>query len=190
MCARHGPRVLSPPASMRLARCALRAPEPQPRVWASPHSYLAGGDRPDQQALPPRGRRPHLAEDGVGARHRLRCELCRASVHPVPPPTLVRRVHVLRATLNNGAHTVACAGAAGLAVVKAVFSPLIFWLYLFGTTVGGLYSVPPFQASLAPVPAPAPPPLPCAALPMPHAPVAAACGVRRAVWCTHSSGSH
>ena len=26
-------------------------------------------------------------------------------------------------------------GAAGLAVVKAVFSPLIFWLYLFGTTV-------------------------------------------------------
>ena len=108
----------------------------------------------------------------------------------MPPPTLVRRVHVLRATLNNGAHTVACAGAAGLAVVKAVFSPLIFWLYLFGTTVGGLYSVPPFQASLAPVPAPAPPPLPCAALPMPHAPVAAACGVRRAVWCAHSSGSH
>ena len=102
---------------MRLARCALRAPEPQPRVWASPHSYLAGGDRPDQQALPPRGRRPHIAEDGVGARRRLRCELCRASVHPVPPPTLVRRVHVLRATLNNGAHTVACAGAAGLAVV-------------------------------------------------------------------------
>ena len=37
-------------------------------------------------------------------------------------------------------------GAAGLAVVKATFSPLIFWLYLFGTTVGGLYSVPPFQA--------------------------------------------
>ena len=109
---------------------------------------------------------------------------------PCPPPTLVRRVHVLRAPLNNGAHTVACAGAAGLAVVKAVFSPLIFWLYLFGTTVGGLYSVPPFQASLAPVPAPAPPPLPCAALPMPHAPVAAACGVRRAVWCAHSSGSH
>ena len=41
-------------------------------------------------------------------------------------------------------------------MVKAVFTPLIFWLYLFGTTVGGLYSVPPFQASLAPEPAPPP----------------------------------
>merc|ERR1719424_1507534 len=42
-------------------------------------------------------------------------------------------------------------GAAGLAVVKAVFSPLIFWLYLFGTTVGGLYSVPPFQLKRFPL---------------------------------------
>ena len=55
-------------------------------------------------------------------------------------------------------------------MVKAVFTPLIFWLYLFGTTVGGLYSVPPFQASLAP---PARLPAPCT---LPHAP-AAACGV-------------
>merc|ERR1740124_1461499 len=42
-------------------------------------------------------------------------------------------------------------GAAGLAVVRAVFSPLIFWLYLFGTTVGGLYSVPPFQLKRFPL---------------------------------------
>ena len=66
-------------------------------------------------------------------------------------------------------------------MVKAVFSPLIFWLYLFGTTVGGLYSVPPFQASLAPRARAPSLPRPCAAsapapCTLPHAP-AAACGV-------------
>ena len=74
-------------------------------------------------------------------------------------------------------------GAAGLAVVKATFSPLIFWLYLFGTTVGGLYSVPPFQASRAPCPrASLPPPLSvCRLCPCPMAPPPrrAACGVVR-----------
>ena len=61
-------------------------------------------------------------------------------------------------------------------MVKAVFTPLIFWLYLFGTTVGGLYSVPPFQASLAPEPA-LPPSLAC---PMHPAPCPRR-GVRRGV---------
>lgn len=41
--------------------------------------------------------------------------------------------------------------AAGLAIVKACFSPLIFGLYLFGTTIGGLYSVPPFQLKRFPL---------------------------------------
>lgn len=43
------------------------------------------------------------------------------------------------------------AAAGGLAIVKATFSPLIFWLYLFGTTIGGLYSVPPFQLKRFPL---------------------------------------
>jgi len=43
-------------------------------------------------------------------------------------------------------------GAAGLAIVKAVFSPLIFWLYLFGTVIGGpFYSVPPVQLKRFPL---------------------------------------
>jgi len=42
-------------------------------------------------------------------------------------------------------------GVAALAIVKAVFSPLIFWLFAFGTTVGGLYSVPPFQLKRFPL---------------------------------------
>ena len=67
-------------------------------------------------------------------------------------------------------------------MVKAVFSPLIFWLYLFGTTVGGLYSVPPFQASLAPrARAPSLPRLPHAPCPMPPP--------RRAAWCVDSGVS-
>jgi hypothetical protein len=57
--------------------------------------------------------------------------------------------HLLRsprtATLRVDVRAAVCAGLAGLALVKACFSPLIFYLYLFGTTVGGLYSVPPFQ---------------------------------------------
>ena len=36
-------------------------------------------------------------------------------------------------------------GIAGLAIVKAAFNPLIFGLYAFGTIIGALYSVPPFQ---------------------------------------------
>lgn len=42
-------------------------------------------------------------------------------------------------------------GVAGLALVKACFSPLIFWLYLFGTTIGGLYSIPPIQLKRFPL---------------------------------------
>lgn len=43
------------------------------------------------------------------------------------------------------------AGVASLAIVKAAFSPLIFWLFAFGTTVGGLYSVPPIQLKRYPL---------------------------------------
>jgi len=42
-------------------------------------------------------------------------------------------------------------GLAGLAVVKTCFNPLIFYLYLFGTLIGGLYSVPPFQLKRFPL---------------------------------------
>jgi homogentisate solanesyltransferase len=42
-------------------------------------------------------------------------------------------------------------GLAALGIVKAIFSPLIFYLFLFGTTVGGLYSVPPFQLKRFPL---------------------------------------
>ena len=52
-------------------------------------------------------------------------------------------------------------GLAGLAIVKACFNPLIFYLYLFGTTIGGLYSVPPVQVSAA-LPAPLSRLAPCA----------------------------
>jgi homogentisate solanesyltransferase len=47
--------------------------------------------------------------------------------------------------------TVIMSGAAGLAIVKAFFNPLIFGLYAFGTTIGGLYSVPPFQLKRFPL---------------------------------------
>lgn len=42
-------------------------------------------------------------------------------------------------------------GLAALGIVKAAFSPLIFALFLFGTTIGGLYSVPPFQLKRFPL---------------------------------------
>jgi len=42
-------------------------------------------------------------------------------------------------------------GAAGLAIVKAAFNPLIFGLYAFGTMIGALYSVPPFQLKRFPL---------------------------------------
>ena len=188
MCAQHVSRVLSPPASTRFARRrALRAPEPRPHLWA--HLTVTSQveiDQINKPFLPVAAGRisPKMAWAlviGSGA-------FCPPSVPPVPPPPSdpARRVHVLRATgcPCNGALTVALtvarAGAAGLAVVKAVFSPLIFWLYLFGTTVGGLYSVPPFQASRATLRPPFPPPLSrVPPLPLPHGPAAAACGVRR-----------
>merc|ERR1719163_655831 len=46
---------------------------------------------------------------------------------------------------------VLAAGAGGLAVVRATFSPLIQVLFAFGTAVGALYSVPPFQLKRFPV---------------------------------------
>ena len=42
-------------------------------------------------------------------------------------------------------------GVTALAIVKAMFSPLIFALFAFGTTIGGLYSVPPFQLKRFPL---------------------------------------
>ena len=42
-------------------------------------------------------------------------------------------------------------GAAGLAIVKAAFNPFIFALYAFGTMIGALYSVPPFQLKRFPL---------------------------------------
>jgi homogentisate solanesyltransferase len=42
-------------------------------------------------------------------------------------------------------------GAAGLAIVRSTFSALIFGLYAFGTAIGGLYSVPPFQLKRFPL---------------------------------------
>jgi homogentisate solanesyltransferase len=42
-------------------------------------------------------------------------------------------------------------GAAGLALVRAAFNPLIFRLYCFGTLIGGMYSVPPFQLKRFPL---------------------------------------
>jgi len=42
-------------------------------------------------------------------------------------------------------------GVAALAIVRAVFNPLIFGLFAFGTTIGGLYSVPPFQLKRFPL---------------------------------------
>lgn len=42
-------------------------------------------------------------------------------------------------------------GAAGLAIVRATFDNLIFSLYAFGTLIGGLYSVPPFQLKRFPL---------------------------------------
>merc|ERR1712070_59315 len=41
--------------------------------------------------------------------------------------------------------------AAGLALVRYTFSPLIFRLYAFGLAIGGLYSVPPFQLKRFPL---------------------------------------
>ena len=46
---------------------------------------------------------------------------------------------------------VLASGAAGLAVVKATFNPLIFGLYAFGTLIGALYSVPPIQLKRFPL---------------------------------------
>ncbi len=43
------------------------------------------------------------------------------------------------------------AAATGLALVRSFFSPLIFALYAFGTTMGGLYSVPPVQLKRFPL---------------------------------------
>ena len=42
-------------------------------------------------------------------------------------------------------------GLAALGIVRLAFSPLIFWLFAFGTTVGGLYSVPPVQLKRFPL---------------------------------------
>merc|ERR1719454_1913756 len=42
-------------------------------------------------------------------------------------------------------------GAAGLAIVRATFNNLIFGLYCFGTAIGALYSVPPFQLKRFPL---------------------------------------
>jgi homogentisate solanesyltransferase len=42
-------------------------------------------------------------------------------------------------------------GAAGLAIVRATFNSLIFGLYSFGTAIGALYSVPPFQLKRFPL---------------------------------------
>ena len=42
-------------------------------------------------------------------------------------------------------------GATALGIVYAAFSPLIFYLFAFGTTVGGLYSVPPVQLKRFPL---------------------------------------
>lgn len=39
----------------------------------------------------------------------------------------------------------------GPLIVYHLFSKVIFWLYMFGTTVGGLYSVPPFRLKRFPV---------------------------------------
>ena len=41
--------------------------------------------------------------------------------------------------------------AAGLALVRYTFSPLIFRLYAFGLAIGGLYSAPPFQLKRFPL---------------------------------------
>ena len=42
-------------------------------------------------------------------------------------------------------------GAAALGIVYAIFSPLIFGLFAFGTIIGGLYSVPPIQLKRFPL---------------------------------------
>lgn len=42
-------------------------------------------------------------------------------------------------------------GVVGPLIVKLLFSPLIFGLYMFGTTIGTLYSVPPFRLKRFPV---------------------------------------
>ena len=76
--------------ALRPPPCPARPGASAPPV-GSPHRHLTGGDRPDQQALPPRGRRPHLAEDGVGARHRLRCVLPAERPPRAPPPPPTRR---------------------------------------------------------------------------------------------------
>merc|ERR1711920_139021 len=46
---------------------------------------------------------------------------------------------------------VAASAAGGLSLVKAFFSGLIFKLYAFGLSIGGLYSVPPFQLKRYPL---------------------------------------
>ena len=46
---------------------------------------------------------------------------------------------------------VVSAALGGLTIVRNFFSPLIFGLYAFGTTIGGLYSVPPIQLKRFPL---------------------------------------
>ena len=70
-----------PARASPIKRCAPGALSPACGLTSqSPPRLLSGGDRPDQQALPPRGRRTHLAEAGVGACRRLRRAL------PAQPP--------------------------------------------------------------------------------------------------------
>ena len=188
-CSPHLPARASPAA----VPCAPRSLGPTCGLTSpSPHRWRSTRSTSPSSPWPPAASRRRWRGRSSSAQVRS----ARRASTPCPPPSdPARRVHVLRATgcPCNGALTVALtvarAGAAGLAVVKAVFSPLIFWLYLFGTTVGGLYSVPPFQASRATLRPPfPPPPLPCAA--SAPAPWPRRRGVRRAAWCANSSGSH
>ena len=59
---------------------------PEPHLLSLTFWLLAGRDRPDQQALPPRGGWPHLAARRLGARPRLRCALPRERPPPPRPP--------------------------------------------------------------------------------------------------------
>ncbi|KAL3921346.1 MAG: hypothetical protein SGPRY_004935 [Prymnesium sp.] len=46
---------------------------------------------------------------------------------------------------------ITAAAVGGLAIVKSCFNPFVFWTYLFGCSVGGLYSVPPFHFKRSPL---------------------------------------
>ena len=74
---------------------------------------------------------------------------------PGRPP---REVTVAEAGANGrarrdgaGAETTRADRATREAQVKALFNPLIFGLYAFGTLIGGLYSVPPIQLKRFPL---------------------------------------